>query len=48
MLTMMSMGVTSENVAERFGINRDKQDLMACESHQKAAKAQEEGLFKSI
>ena len=46
MLTLMSMGVTSENVAERFGIGRDKQDQMALESHLKAAKAQKEGLFK--
>jgi acetyl-CoA acetyltransferase len=35
-------------VAERFGITREKQDQMACESHLKAAKAQEEGLFKGI
>lgn len=29
MLTLMSMGVTSENVAEKFGIGREKQDQMA-------------------
>ena len=46
MLTLMSMGVTSENVAEKFGIGRDKQDQMALESHLKAAKAQKDGLFK--
>lgn len=46
MLTLMSMGVTSENIAEKFGIGRDKQDLMALESHLKAAKAQKDGLFK--
>ena len=46
MLTLMSMGVTSENVAEKFGIGRDKQAQMALESHLKAAKAQKEGLFK--
>ena len=46
MLTLMSMGVTSENVAEKFGIGRDKQDEMAYESHRKAVKAQKEGLFK--
>jgi len=27
------MGITSENVAEKFGITREKQDLMAFESH---------------
>jgi acetyl-CoA acetyltransferase len=46
MLTLMPMGVTSENVAEKFGISREQQDLMAFESHQKAAKAQENGWFK--
>jgi len=29
----MPMGITSENVAEKFGITREKQDLMAFESH---------------
>lgn len=38
-VALINMGVTSENVAERFGISREKQDLMAFESHQKAAKA---------
>ena len=36
----INMGITSENVAERFGISREKQDLMAYESHQKAFKNQ--------
>ena len=44
---LMGMGQTSENVAEKFGISRQKQDQMAVESHQKAHKAQTEGLFKS-
>ena len=43
---LMPMGVTSENVAERFGISRTQQDQLAMESHQKAARAQEQGLFK--
>lgn len=43
----MGMGETSENVAEKYGIGRDKQDLMAVESHAKAFKAQQEGLFDS-
>lgn len=37
----INMGITSENVAERFGISREKQDLMAYESHQKAFKNKE-------
>lgn len=41
------MGKTSENVAEKYGITREKQDQLAYESHLKAAKAQEAGLFKS-
>ena len=36
----INMGITSENVAERYGISREKQDLMAYESHQKAFKNQ--------
>lgn len=43
---LMGMGETSENVAERFGVSREKQDRMAVESHQKAYKAQKAGLFK--
>jgi len=34
-------------VAERYGVGRDKQDLMAVESHAKAFKAQQSGLFDS-
>ena len=44
---LMGMGQTSENVAEKFGVTRQQQDQMAVESHQKAHKAQTEGLFKS-
>lgn len=43
---LMGMGETSENVAEQFGVSRQKQDQMAVESHQKASKAQKNGLFK--
>lgn len=43
---LMSMGETSENVAEQYGIGRDKQDKMALESQQKAIRAQKEGRFK--
>ncbi len=40
-----SMGETAENVAERFGITREEQDLFALESHRKAVSAQASGLF---
>ena len=43
---LLPMGVTSENVAEQFGIGREKQDQFALLSHKKAATAQEKGLFK--
>ncbi len=39
------MGVTAENVAERFGIGRDDQDALAAESHRRAARAIAEGYF---
>ncbi|EMC92778.1 hypothetical protein BAUCODRAFT_262728 [Baudoinia panamericana UAMH 10762] len=42
---IMSMGLTAENVAERYGVRRQEQDEFAARSHQKAAKAQKEGLF---
>ena len=42
---LTAMGVTSENVAQRFGISRAEQDQMAVESHQKAAAAQKNGWF---
>ena len=38
-LCMMSMGITSENVAEKYGITREQMDKMAVESHRKAAHA---------
>ncbi len=41
-----SMGLTAENVAEKFGISREEQDRFALLSHQKAAKAIKEGKFK--
>ena len=40
------MGVTAENVAAKWGINREDQDQLAVESHQRAAKATEAGYFK--
>merc|ERR1719333_1102498 len=40
------MGITSENVAAKYGITRDVQDAMAAESHKKALAAQKAGYFK--
>jgi acetyl-CoA acyltransferase 1 len=42
---IMPMGLTSEHVAERYGVSRADQDAFAVMSHQRAAKAQAEGLF---
>ena len=43
-----SMGITAENVANRYKVNREDQDAFAYESQMKAAKAQKEGLFTEI
>ncbi len=40
------MGITAENVAEKFGITREDQDQAATESQNKAIKAIESGAFK--
>jgi acetyl-CoA C-acetyltransferase len=40
------MGVTAENLAERDGISRERQDEFAIRSHQRAAKARAEGRFE--
>lgn len=39
------MGITSENVAAKYGISREAQDAMAVKSHEKALAAQKNGLF---
>jgi len=39
------MGITGENVAERFNVTREQQDAFALASHQKAAAAQEAHAF---
>ncbi|MEJ5376032.1 MAG: acetyl-CoA C-acetyltransferase [bacterium] len=41
-----TMGETAENVAERFQISREDQDLFALESQRKAALALSQGLFQ--
>jgi acetyl-CoA C-acetyltransferase len=40
------MGITAENIAERYNISREDQDRLALSSHQRATKAIESGLFK--
>lgn len=40
------MGVTAENIAVRYGISREEQDLFAYNSQQKAIRAIENGRFK--
>ncbi len=39
------MGITGEHVAEKYGIERERQDEYAANSHRKAAAAQESGRF---
>ena len=41
----MGMGHTAEEVARRYGIGRDAQDAFALQSHERAARAQDQGLF---
>ena len=41
------MGVTAENLADKWNITREEQDALAAESHRRAARAIEEGRFKS-
>jgi acetyl-CoA C-acetyltransferase len=41
------MGVTAENIAERYGIPRETQDAFAAESQARAARAIEEGRFRA-
>lgn len=41
-----NMGMTAENIAEKYGITREEQDSFACASQEKAAKAIAEGRFR--
>lgn len=41
------MGITAENIVEKYGISRDEQDAFAAASQQKAAAAQQAGHFDS-
>ena len=40
------MGITAENLAEKYGLTREQQDEFAAASHRKAAEAIESGRFK--
>ena len=40
------MGITAENIAEKYGITREEQDEIGALSHQRARKAIAEGIFK--
>ncbi len=46
MFPLESMGETAENVAEKYGISREEQDLFAYQSQMKAKAAIESGRFK--
>ncbi|MEP7293783.1 MAG: thiolase family protein, partial [Chloroflexota bacterium] len=43
----MSMGHTAEHVADEYGVTREDMDQFAYESHMKAARATDAGLFSS-
>ncbi|MGH7772928.1 MAG: thiolase family protein [Candidatus Binatia bacterium] len=43
---LISLGDTAENVAEKYQIGRKEQDAFALESHRRAVRAKEEGIFK--
>ncbi len=41
----LGMGLTAENVADRYGVTREDQDVFALQSHQRAVAAQQAGRF---
>jgi len=41
------MGITAENIAAKYGITREAQDAYALESHRRAQRALDAGLFKA-
>ncbi len=43
---LLGMGMTAENVAEKYGVSREDQDMFAYTSHIKAAAAWEAGRFR--
>lgn len=42
---VLAMGETAEEVAERYGVSRERQDTFALRSHQRAAEARKNGRF---
>ncbi len=42
----VSMGITAENVAQKYGISREEQDRYALQSHERATDAIESGRFE--
>ncbi len=46
--TGLSMGQSTEIMAKNWGISREAQDQLAVESHQKAAKAYEDGFYDKM
>ncbi|MEV3860338.1 thiolase family protein [Streptomyces sp. NPDC050095] len=42
---VLAMGETAEEVADRYGVPRERQDAFALRSHQRAAAARKDGLF---
>jgi acetyl-CoA acyltransferase 1 len=44
---LIPMGITSENVAEKYGLTREEQDAFAAESQRRAWEAQKSGLLPS-
>jgi len=43
-----SMGITAENVANRYNVSREAQDEFAYQSQMKACEAKKQGLFKEL
>lgn len=43
----LTMGLTAENLADKYGISREEQDLFALASQEKAVKAIQEGRFRA-
>jgi acetyl-CoA acyltransferase len=43
----LGMGLTAENVAEKYGVSREDQDFFSLRSHQNAAAAVERGSFET-
>ena len=42
----MPQGISAELIAEKWGISREENDAFSVESHQRAARATDEGRFE--